>query len=115
MQEAVCQQKVIKALVFDLGRVLIDFDHMIAARKIARSPGVPAEQIYQFFFDSPLTGLFEEGAISAHDFFHEVKVQLDLNLEFEEFIAIWNDIFFLSDSNRAVYQLVVSLRDRYTL
>ncbi len=107
--------KPVKAVIFDLGRVLIDFDHGIAAKKAASSSSRTLEEIYNFFFDSKLTTLFEEGRISSMDFFRKVKEAINLNLSYEEFLPIWNEIFFLTDDNRAVYDLVVNLRGAYRL
>jgi len=105
----------IKALIFDLGNVLIDFDHMIAARKISRFTNMAPEDIFNLFFDSSLTASFEEGRVSPRDFFSGVKKRLNLKLDYEQFVPIWNEIFFLSEKNRAVYDLAKSLESRYKL
>lgn len=107
--------KPIKAVIFDLGRVLIDFDYGIAAKKAASSCSRAPKEIFDFFFDSELTTVFEEGRISSVDFFHKVKEEIELNLSYEEFLPIWNEIFFLTDDNRAVYDLIVNLRGTYRL
>lgn len=105
----------IKAIFFDLGRVLIDFDHRRAARKIARSSSLSEEEIYSLFFDSDISGLFEEGRIHPTDFFLKVKELLHARLDFEEFVFAWNDIFFISEKNRQVYELAKTLQKRYRL
>ncbi|MBI4706847.1 MAG: HAD family phosphatase [Candidatus Omnitrophica bacterium] len=106
-------KKRIKGVIFDLGNVLIDFDHNIAANRICACSGKSIPEIYQFFFDSPLTGMFEEGRISANDFFSEVKKALELNISYEQFLPIWNEIFFFSQKNRGVYSLAKTLREKY--
>jgi putative hydrolase of the HAD superfamily len=40
---------------------------------------------------------------------------LDLKLEYESFVPIWNDIFFLTAKNRAVYSLANHLRAKYQI
>lgn len=105
----------IKAVIFDLGNVLIDFDHRIAARKIALYCDKNPREIYDFFFDSELTALFESGKISAQDFFKEIKEILNLTLNYHEFLPIWNDIFFLSEKNYAVYHLAKELVKGYEI
>lgn len=104
------QLREVQAVVFDLGNVLIDFDHTIAAKRIARFTDKTASEIYQLFFDSPVTGQFEEGAIKPRDFFAEVKSMLCARLTYEEFLPIWNEIFLFSDSNKRVYEIVKKLR-----
>ncbi|MCM8791997.1 MAG: HAD-IA family hydrolase [Candidatus Omnitrophica bacterium] len=105
----------IKAIVLDLGNVLIDFDHMIASQRLSHFCSASQKEIYDLFFDSPLTCLFEEGKISPQDFFLEVKKILALKLDYSEFLPIWNEIFFLTPKNEAVYRLAKDLKNRYTL
>lgn len=105
----------IKAIIFDLGNVLLDFDHRIAAERISKFCDKTGREIFDLFFDSPLTGLFEEGKISPRRFFLKVKEMLDLRMDYDKFVPIWNDIFFLSDENRAVYNLARPLKEHYRL
>jgi glucose-1-phosphatase len=103
----------IRAVIFDLGKVLVDFDFQIAARKIYSLSGKNPKEIYDFFFNSPLTQSFEEGRISPEDFFVEVKKHLGLKISFNEFLPVWNGIFFLTDENKKVYHLSKSLKKDY--
>jgi len=105
----------IQAIIFDLGRVLIDFDHTIAAKRIAKFTDQTVPEIFNFFFDSKLTGLFEEDKITPLEFFSEVRSALNLRLDYQAFVPIWNEIFFLSEENLAVYQLAKSLRAKYKI
>lgn len=103
----------IKAVIFDLGNVLIDFDHMIAAKRISEFTDYGPHAIFNLFFDSGLTGLFEEGKITPLNFFSEVKKMLNLRMDYVKFSHIWNDIFFLTDNNKAVYNLAETLKCSY--
>lgn len=103
----------IKVILFDLGKVLIDFDHLRAAERISNFCSKPPREIYQLFFESEATIAFEAGKISPQDFYLKVKEMLDLKLGFDSFIPIWNDIFFLSPKNRLVFKLVNTLRANY--
>jgi putative hydrolase of the HAD superfamily len=105
----------VKAIIFDLGNVLIDFDHIIAAKRISRFCKKSPEEIFELFFDSELTSLFEEGKISAKDFFLKVKEVLNLKIEYDEFVPIWNDIFFLTEKNKAACALAGELKKYYKL
>ena len=105
----------IKVIVFDLGRVLVDFDHQIAAEKISQLTPKSPQQIYDLFFDSQLIQSFERGNISAENFFASVSQILGLRISYEQFISIWNQIFFLSEDNKSVYALGKSLRNSYRL
>jgi len=105
----------VEAVIFDLGNVLIDFDHMIAAKGISGFTDKAPQEIFNLFFDSQLTGLFEEGKITPLNFFAEVKKMLNLKLNYNQFLPIWNEIFFLSKSNQSVYNLAKILKGRYKI
>jgi putative hydrolase of the HAD superfamily len=103
----------IKVILFDLGRVLVDFDHQRAAERISAFCPKTALEIYDLFFDSQVTVAFEAGKITPENFYLEVKNMLNLKLSYASFVPIWNDIFFLSPKNRSVFRLVNSLRAYY--
>lgn len=103
----------IKVLLFDLGRVLVDFDHFRSAERISAFCSKTPRQIYDLFFESKATIAFEAGKITPEDFYLQVKEMLDLKLSYASFEPIWNDIFFLSTSNRLVFSLVNNLRANY--
>lgn len=105
----------VKAIIFDLGGVLIDFNHKIAANRVSRFTDKSPQEIFDLFFDSELTALFEEGKISPHKFFLSVKKTLNLKLDYDGFLPIWNEIFFLTEENYAVYNLAKTLKNRYKL
>jgi putative hydrolase of the HAD superfamily len=105
----------IKAVIFDLGNVWVDFNHRIAAEKVAHLCHKPMEEIFALFFDSGLTGLFEEGKITPDNFFQRVKEMLALKIPYAEFLPIWNDIFFLTQKNRQVHALARELKNNYKL
>ncbi len=106
-------EKKIKVVLFDLGKVLVDFDHKRAAERICAFCDKSALQVYNLFFESPATLAFEEGRIPPEKFYQQVKELLDLKLSYDSFVPIWNDIFFLSVENRSVYRLVNLLRANY--
>ncbi len=103
----------IKVVLFDLGRVLVDFDHKRAAERISAFCDKSGLEIYNLFFESPATLAFEEGKIPPKEFYQKVKEMLNLKLSYDSFVPIWNDIFFLSVENRSVYRLANLLHANY--
>ncbi|MDD5292624.1 MAG: HAD family phosphatase [Candidatus Omnitrophica bacterium] len=101
-----------RAILFDLGKVLIDFDHNIAVGKIKRFCGMDEKSIYNLFFDSGITDKFERGVISPFDFFQEVKKMLNADMEYKEFVPIWNEIF---TPHPGMIEVIESLKDNYPL
>ena len=86
--------KEIKAVIFDLGNVLIGFDHTIAVKKILKHTPKKSRDIYDLFFDSDLTQEFEKGKTGTLEFFQQVQTALELKISYGEFLPIWNEIFF---------------------
>ena len=84
----------IKALIFDLGNCTIGFDHRIGVRKILEFTAKSEKEIYDFFFNSPLTQDFERGKYPPEDFFNSVKTALNLRMGYGEFVPVWSEIFF---------------------
>ena len=60
-------------VVFDLGKVLVDFDYSIAARKIAAQSSFSPAQIQELLDHSPLLFRFEHGHLTSQEFFEEVR------------------------------------------
>ena len=106
---------VIDTLIFDLGNVLINFNHHRAAQRIAPFAKKHPDEIYRLFFDSVITREFEEGKILPEEFFSAVKGVLGSSISFEEFLPIWNEIFFLTPENEQVLALVRALKPHYKI
>lgn len=99
----------------DLGNVLISFDHRIAVKKILRLTQKNEQDIYQLFFDSGLTKDYEEGKVSSMEFFKRVRDSLGLNMDYNEFLPIWNDIFFEAPLNKKIQDLLMEIKEKYKL
>ncbi len=59
-----------KFIYFDLGNVLLYFDHQLAARQIAEVAGISPQQVWKILFEHDLLSRFERGELSR-DQFHE--------------------------------------------
>ena len=107
------RQRRFKLILCDLGNVLVKFDHRIAVKKILKFTDKSFDEVYQLFFDSPLTKDFEEGRISSRLFFKRISGKLHLKgLTFKEFVSIWSDIFF---DNKGMVALLRRLKKNYRL
>ncbi len=82
-----------EAVVFDLGKVLLDFDYSIAANKIASRGRMTAEQIQKSIDHSPLLFRFETGLMNKEDFFSDICGATGYCGAFEEFAGLFGDIF----------------------
>jgi len=82
-----------KAVVFDLGKVLVDFDYGIAARRIAARGKMSAGEVQHFIEGSPLLLRFETGRMTQEQFFAEVQSAIGFDGTLGEFTGFFADIF----------------------
>ena len=99
-------------IVLDLGNTIIRFDHNIAAGKISKAFGIEKNKVFEPFFDSELTRLFETGKISPVKFHVEICALLGIRLPYKEFVDIWNDIFW---EDERCCELARRLKSKYKL
>ena len=85
--------KKIKAILFDFGRVLVDFNFAPAFRRLSRVTSLTPGEIEDFFTRSGLEVLFDGGKISSSQFYREVKKGLKHPLDYTKFKKVWNEIF----------------------
>ena len=81
-------------VVFDLGKVLLDFDYTIAARKIAERSGLPAHEVKKHLDYSPVLFRFETGLMTQQEFFDEVRRETKFPGGIAEFSSFFADIFW---------------------
>src|SRR5580698_8190010 len=82
-----------KAVIFDLGRVLVDFDFQRGYRALEALCPYAAAEIPGRIFPGGLVRQFETGLIDPHDFYAQFSNLLDLTIDYPRFCEIWNCIF----------------------
>jgi len=83
-----------KKIVFDLGGVILDFDHTIITKKLSKISSFQELEIFEFIFKSGLEKDYDTGKISSIFFYEKIIDYLKVKLSYEEFFSIWNNIFF---------------------
>ena len=81
------------AVVFDLGKVLVDFDYSIAARKFAAQAHKTPDEIRELIDHSPLLFEFEHGHLTKHEFYQKTCEVTGFCGNFDDFSAYFSDIF----------------------
>jgi len=81
------------AIIFDLGKVLLDFDYSIAARKVAARSTKQIPDLQHFLGSSPILALFESGLLTRQQFFAEMQQITGFTGSLEEFGGDFADIF----------------------
>jgi FMN phosphatase YigB (HAD superfamily) len=82
-----------KAIIFDLGKVLLDFDYGIAAGRIAGRCKTPLEDINRYIAQSPLLFRYETGLMTTDDFYREICGLTGFTDAIEIFSGFFGDIF----------------------
>jgi FMN phosphatase YigB (HAD superfamily) len=82
-----------KAVVFDLGKVLLDFDYQRAARNMLPFCAITEKELTAAMNQSELLFRYETGLISTSEFFEEVRTVSKFCHELERFEPLFGDIF----------------------
>lgn len=82
-----------KAILFDLGRVLIDFDFRRGYRALEGLCPYTAEEIPRRLAGTGLVERFETGLVEPREFVDQMCGILDLRVDYERFREIWGSIF----------------------
>ncbi len=102
----------IKAIIFDLGNVLVHYDLRKAVEGFARDCRVSVLKTWFHFLTSPWEKAYCKGEISSREFYRHAKKSLGFSAGFREFYAGWNEIFWENDGMEALLRL---LKKRYPL
>ena len=108
----------IEVILYDLGNVILPFNHFQIAEKLCRFSRRKEFQdpsrvfSYLFDFEKGAVNGYEVGKVSSLEFFQSLRGFLQLSLSFEEFKPIWNEIFI---ENREVSQIILSQKGRWKL
>ncbi len=79
--------------IFDLGKVLVDFDWSIAAKKIAARSHSAPESFHQHLAASQLLWQYECGQLDRQKFFEIIRDEIKFQGDLEEFSGYFADIF----------------------
>lgn len=82
-----------QAVVFDLGKVLLDFDYRRAARNLRQHCELEEDAIAAVLNQSPLLHRYETGLLSTEEFFEEVRRAARFRRGLTEFEPLFADIF----------------------
>jgi HAD superfamily hydrolase (TIGR01509 family) len=80
-------------VVFDLGKVLVDFDYSIAITRVAAHSTLSLAGIKTFFFHSHLLVDYESGRLTRLEFFEQARQVTGFRGTLEEFGEYFADIF----------------------
>lgn len=99
----------LEAVVFDLGKVLLDFDYMVAAEALARHCEASPPELLAILNQSPLLHRFETGLMTTEEFEAEVRKLSGYRGSPEEFAKGFGDIFTEIADMTAVFDRIRSI------
>ncbi len=80
-------------VVFDLGKVLVDFDYHIAARNLAARGKLTAAEVWRFVNESSLLIDYELGLLDSAEFYARMRDAIGFEGDQETFAHLFGDIF----------------------
>lgn len=81
------------ALLVDLGKVLVGFDHQVTCDRLAEATGLPADRLRPVLFGE-LEAEFDRGRLTPDEFFRACEREAGLDrLPDDLWTAAWRDIF----------------------
>jgi putative hydrolase of the HAD superfamily len=86
----------IEYIFFDLGVVILDFDHAKGCQQVADVSGCSAEEAQKIIFDSGLEIEYETGLITSQQFHEQFSQASGTDSDLQSFLTACGDIFSLN-------------------
>ncbi len=103
----------IEALLFDLGKVLIDFDFETGVQALHACCSISREEFEEILWDDMWIRRYERGEISTQEFHAYLRQTAGVTMNLDQFCRTWSSVFLpgliVSES------LVASLRRKYPM
>ncbi len=80
----------LRAVIFDIGRVLVGVDVSRAMTGLASGLSLAPEELWSALTNDPRWPDWQEGRMSPHDWHLHLTRRLGTALPFEQFVAVWN-------------------------
>ncbi len=101
----------IKAIVFDLGNVLVKIDYKPFLVHTGLNGKLSEEEVYNLLEDPAIA--YECGKINSHEFYKEVTRLLQIDIDYEKFVHAWCSVATGLVEN--IDELVNELAQKYPL
>lgn len=102
----------IKAVIFDLGNVLLNFNARKSAEAFAKACDATFEKVWDHFFTSPTEKAYTRGEITSREFYKYAAESFNAPVKYKDFCRYWNDIFW---ENEGMEDVLKRLKKNYPL
>ncbi|MEM7782816.1 MAG: HAD family phosphatase [Planctomycetota bacterium] len=96
----------IEFIYFDLGKVILNFDHSIGCQQVSNLTGISPESVSDLIFQSGEQVKYETGLISSAEFHRSFCEKTKTEPELDSFLNAVSDIF---TANRPIFSLIGQL------
>lgn len=103
----------VKAIIFDLGGVIVFYDHMIAARQMSRIINISPKKIFKILNGEEKIKEFANSSdkgISSRKYWSDSFKGLKIKVPYRKFDKIWTTIFF---PNKGIKSIISKLKKEY--
>src|SRR5262245_16094021 len=83
----------IEALLFDLGKVLVDFDFTAGMDRLRAGSPLAPQEFYDVVFKKGVTERYERGELSTAEYHRYLCETGGVCLSLDEFRACWSSVF----------------------
>ncbi len=112
MKAGSAQISPIEAVIFDIGGVLLDFDHSRTWKSLGELAGVDWEKVRDYLLENRLRIEHELGEISSEEIFRRYSQKFQPDLTCEEFYSAWAQIF---SEKKDVIEVARSISQRVSI
>lgn len=106
--------KQIKAIIFDAGRVLVNFDNAPFFNGLASFSTYSEEEIKSKLKESGIIQKYHDGKINTQEFYEEATTKINASgLDFENFHNLWRSI--ITTPNKDIEKILNSIRPEIKL
>jgi len=103
----------IRALLFDLGKVLIDFDFETGVQALHACCAVSRDQLEDLLWDKRWIRRYERGEISTAEYHKYLSQNAQLDMDLPKFRQTWSSVF--SPDLIVSENLIAGLKRKYPL
>jgi hypothetical protein len=81
-----------RAIIFDIGRVIVRIELSRAFTGLGAESGLSSEQVWKAIEADPRWGDWQEGRITPRDWHDHLTKKFSLSITFDEFCSTWNRV-----------------------